>query len=94
MSHHSTVKRSANRTTYLHTPAVDGGLKVWHLRDFVKALDEAGIPDNAKLTAHHNDSTRHFSGISVHHTEDIEGWADEPAPDTAPAAPSGSESNQ
>lgn len=82
---HSKIKRSANRTVYIHTPLVNGGLKAWHLRDFVKALDEAGVPDDAKLTAHRDSGTMHFNGISVHHTEDIEGWPEadvEAAPST------------
>ena len=80
------VKRSANRTTYVSTtPVVSGGLTAWHVRDFVRSLDDAGVPDNARLTAHHSDSTRHFEGISVHHTEEIDGWPAGPDTDEAEA---------
>jgi hypothetical protein len=51
---------------------VQGSMTVWALRDFVRALDEAGIPDNAPLTAEHNHDTRHLSALWLRHTVTVE----------------------
>jgi hypothetical protein len=56
----------------------NGTMTVWALRDFVRALDEAGIPDDAQLVDEHNSDTRAFSGIRVRHTVIVE-----PSPDGA-----------
>lgn len=86
MSHRAQIIRGASRSTYIRTVPTDGGLKAWHLRDFVKALDAAGIPDDARLECHKDTGTMHFSSVSVRHTEDIEGWPGrpEPVPDVDP----------
>ena len=51
-------------------PPMSGSMTVWALRDFVKALDEAGVPGDVTLVASHND-TRHFTGLRVHYTVEV-----------------------
>lgn len=57
---------------YLASQPLDGAMTVWALRDFVRALDAEGIPNDAKLEAHHNHDTKHFNGLSVRHTVVVE----------------------
>ncbi len=40
-------------------------MSVWALRDFVRALDDAGVPDDEKVEDHHNYDTKHLSSLSV-----------------------------
>ncbi len=62
----ATVTKSASRSIYIASePPYQGSMTVWALRDFVRALDEHGIPDNATLTATHATDTQHFTGIYV-----------------------------
>lgn len=53
---------------YIASQPLNGAMTVWALRDFVRALDAEGIPDNANVQDHHNHDTKHFNGLSVRHT--------------------------
>jgi hypothetical protein len=70
------TKSETSYSIYVSSQPLNGTMTVWALRDFVRALDEAGIPDNAELVAQHNHDTRHFNGLSVRHTVVVE-----PAPE-------------
>lgn len=66
------VTTSASRTVYIRSESpYQGSMSVWALRDFLKAVDELGVPDNAALTCHKAHDTQHFIGISVRVTTDI-----------------------
>lgn len=70
------TERGASRTVYvLSEPS--NRLTAWDVRDFVKALDAAGVPDNAQIEDHHDHSTRHLQRLSVRFTEKIDGWPQE-----------------
>lgn len=45
-----------------------GGMTVEELRDFLRAVDRAGIPDTAQLSPETNHQTRAFVGLWVRHT--------------------------
>jgi murein tripeptide amidase MpaA len=66
------TKTSRSGTAYSVTVCSDypsqGSMTVGALRDFVRALDAAEIPDSATLTAEHNHSTSHFTALRVQHT--------------------------
>ena len=78
------VTKSASRSVYIASEhPVQGSMTAWALRDFVRALDAEGIPDNATLSAERDHNTMHFIGVNVRHTVDIA-----PAPITdQPVAP-------
>lgn len=69
------VSKSASRSIYIRSDYSQGSMTVWALRDFVKALDEHGVPDNTTLSAERDHNTLHFIAISVRVTTEI----DEPA---------------
>ncbi len=48
--------------------ATSAYMDAWNLREFVRALDEAGIPDQTRIDAHHSNDTRVFTGLSARHT--------------------------
>lgn len=54
---------NASRTVYVHT--APGRITAWHLRDFVRALDLASIPDGAYVHATHDWNTHHFDGMWI-----------------------------
>jgi hypothetical protein len=66
---HASVTKSETAYTVnvVSTPA-NGPMTAWQLRDFVRALDKAGIPDNARILDTHNHQTATFMGLRVHHT--------------------------
>ena len=45
-----------------------GGMTAWALRDFVKALDEQGIPEDTRIVCDYDQTTRHLIGLRVSHT--------------------------
>lgn len=60
------VTQSASRSIYIRSePPHQGSMTAWALRDFVKALDEHGVPDTATLTAERDHTTSHFVAVSV-----------------------------
>jgi hypothetical protein len=68
---------ATSRSIYIASdPPYAGDMTLWALRDFVRSCDEAGIPDEAKLVAHHATETRHLVNVSVRHTVVVE-----PAPE-------------
>ncbi|MEV7267082.1 hypothetical protein AB0N38_26320 [Micromonospora aurantiaca] len=73
------ISKSASRSVYIASNPIRG-MTVWALRDFVRALDAEGIPDNAKLTCDHDHNTRHLTGLSVRVTTEI----DEPETEEKP----------
>ena len=78
--------RSAGRSIYIVSQPSDR-MTAWHVRDFVRALDEHSIPDNAMVTAEKNISTLHTTGLSVTHreqTDEDRRWID--AETTEPAS--------
>lgn len=50
---------------------LSGSLTVYHLREFVKTLDENKVDDKVTVTAHHANDTRHFIRLSVVITETL-----------------------
>ena len=64
----TTRSRTAYDVTVSSSPPMSGAMTLWALRDFLAACDAAGIPDTAELTADHEHSTRHFTGVWVRHT--------------------------
>ena len=78
------AKVTKSDTTYsvyvASTPPFSGGMEVWHLRDFLRAVDASGIPDDAKVSAASSHDTGHFIGVSVRHTFVVE-QADPEPPD-------------
>jgi hypothetical protein len=57
--------------TYVRTPGViSGGLTVWHVREWVKALDTAEIPDSALVNPHMATDTMHLIELSAYR-EDV-----------------------
>lgn len=73
------VTRSAGRSTYIRTRPADR-LTAWHVREFVRALDEHGIPDKAEVTASKSSDTLHTTGLSVRHSQQTDAdraWVDE-----------------
>lgn len=74
--------RATESTRARHTwvrSAIADRMSAWHVRDFVKAMDEAGVPDGALVEASRS-NTGHLTALTVSHPEAI----DEPeAPDAA-----------
>ncbi len=70
------TERGASRTTYIRS-AASCRLTVAEVRDFVKALDEAGVPDKVDVDAEHHRDTRALAGLYVRFTEKIDGWPQE-----------------
>ena len=67
------VSKSVSRSIYIRSEYPhQGSMTAWALRDFVKALDENGVPDDATLSAERNHSTLHFIAISVRVTTEID----------------------
>lgn len=56
-----------NRQTTVTTSG--GVLTAGHVRQFVKHLDEAGIPDDALVEDQHANDTRRLQGLSVRVTD-------------------------
>lgn len=46
-------------------------MSAWHVREFVKAMDEAGIPNGAYVEASRSD-TGHLTALTVSHSETID----------------------
>lgn len=66
-------KTSRSDSTYrifVASPSADR-MTVWHLRDFVRALDAAGIPDDVRVV-HNSSPERGLSGLHVHHDVTVE----------------------
>ncbi|WP_346536968.1 hypothetical protein [Micromonospora sp. DPT] len=81
------VTTSASRTIYIRSEyPVQGSMTAWALRDFVRALDEHGIPDNATLTAERDHNTMHFVAVSVRVSEPVKPEPTEPIRPGQPAA--------
>lgn len=67
------VTKSASRSIYIASePPYQGSMTAWALRDFVRALDEHQVPDNAKLDCHRDHGTLRFTGVSVRVTTAID----------------------
>ena len=63
----SKISRREEWHTYVTSDSpISGGLTVYQLRDFVKALDKAHVTDSALVTAHHANDTRHLIRLSAH----------------------------
>jgi hypothetical protein len=62
------AKTSRSKTAYTVnvSSAPADGMTVWHVRDFVRALDAAEIPDGAKVLAS-SSPERGLTGLRVHH---------------------------
>lgn len=71
-----TNRGSWRRDTTVATSA--DRLTAYHVRQFVKAMDEAGVPDEAGIEDRHANDTRHLTGLFVR-------VADERPGDEAPA---------
>ena len=72
------VKRTAGKSIYIQSQPSDR-MCAWHVRDFVRALDEYSIPDDAEVIAHKNISTLHTTGLSSQHhvqTDEDRRWID------------------
>lgn len=54
-----TVSASANR------------LSAWDVREFVKHLDAAGVPDSVLIDDHHSFDTRALTGLTARVTETL-----------------------
>ena len=67
-----TKSQPAYSVTVQSTPPISGSMTVWNLRDFLRAIDAAEIPDTATLVAEHNYDTKHFTGLRVQYTFKIE----------------------
>ena len=77
-----TTRSDTAYDVYVASTPGNGAMSVWQLRDFLRAIDAAGIPDDAKLSDHHNHATTGFVGLSVRHT-----FVVEPAPEQATDGP-------
>lgn len=67
------VTRSAGLSIYISSePPTRGTMTVWALRDFLRAVDEAGIPDTATLSAERNHNTMAFTAVSVRHSVEVD----------------------
>ena len=76
---HSKIRKSASETTHVSSPPADQ-LTAWHVRDFVRGLDRAGIPDTAEISSRTNNSTMRTVGLETIHSVKINRLAsDEPA---------------
>lgn len=60
------VTRSRSRALRIASqPPYQGGMTVWALRDFVRALDAEGVSDDTPVTCNHHHNTRHLTGLWV-----------------------------
>ncbi|MEU8270151.1 hypothetical protein AB0B89_23705 [Sphaerisporangium sp. NPDC049002] len=50
------------------SPSYQGGMTVWALRDFVRALDAEGVSDKTRVTCDHDHNTRSLTGLWVKET--------------------------
>jgi hypothetical protein len=62
-------------------------MTAYHIREFVRRLDEEGVPDKTEVTDRHANDTRRFVGLTAHvkevatptpapqYTEDDPDWA-------------------
>lgn len=68
------IRRSATQysITISSDPPATGGMSVWALRDLVRALDEAGIPNDAMVIDEHANDTGHLVRLRVRHVVTIE----------------------
>jgi len=67
------ITKSASRSIYIRSNhPMHGSMTVGALRDFLKAIDEHGVPDTATLSAHKDHNTLHFTAVSVRHTTEID----------------------
>jgi hypothetical protein len=59
------VTRSRSSSLYVRSqPPVQGGMTVWALRDFVRALDAEGVSDKTKVICDHS-VTQSLTGLWV-----------------------------
>lgn len=65
------ITRSAGLSIYISSEP-QRAMTVWALRDFLRAVDEAGIPDNATLSAERNHNTMAFTAVSVRHSVEVD----------------------
>ncbi|MCI0583397.1 MAG: hypothetical protein L0227_11030 [Chloroflexi bacterium] len=73
MSERLIDERPYSRRVYVRTPGViSGGLTVWHIREFAKALDQAGIPDSAMIDSRKANDTLHLVELSAHRDDHLE----------------------
>jgi hypothetical protein len=70
------IIRSAGRSTYIRTSPCNT-LTTWEVREFVRALNEAAIPDGEPVICGHDDSTSKLQSLSVRYDESIDGWPNE-----------------
>lgn len=59
------ISRTTTTTVIVATPL--GHVTAWSVRQFVAALDEAGIPDNVRVIATHDMNTYHLERLRVQH---------------------------
>jgi hypothetical protein len=59
------------RRVYVRTPPTSHHLTVWHVRRWVDALNEAGIPDDAMVNSRKAIDTLHLVELSAHR-EDVQ----------------------
>lgn len=65
-------QRPFSRRTYVRTPGVvSGSITAWHVRQFVKALDAAEIPDSAIIQERKAHDTAALIELSAHR-EDVQ----------------------
>lgn len=66
-----TTRSDTAYSIYVRSAPGMGAMTVWALLDFARALQAAGIPDNATITDHHDD-VRNLTALSVRHTVVVE----------------------
>lgn len=64
------VTRAASRSVYVASSPADR-MTVWHLRDFLRGLEEAGVPESAAVEYRRSDAG-HLTGLSVRHTVSLD----------------------
>jgi hypothetical protein len=66
---------STERHTTVHSHTADR-VTAWHLRDFVRALDDAKVPDKTLIDASHGQNF-HLTGLAVKFSETLDEEANE-----------------
>ncbi len=63
------VTRSRESSLHIRSqPSYQGGMTVWALRDFVRALDAEGVSDETRVTCDHDHNSRHLAALWVRET--------------------------
>lgn len=57
------IRRTASEETYVRV--LTNYMTAWDVREFVRALDEAGIDDREQITASRSHDGGHFNGLWV-----------------------------